>query len=155
MERLLTALIAGLWAGTLSGIGLGYLVLAFPGKSTGQITFAEKAMGEGLAMLGAGILGGVVVVLLVAFGSYGLVPVTQFRASQSVSVAAILAMSVWGLVALNRKEPEKFITYAGLIDVEVRTPKSMFPAKRMSDQMIVALSMRIPPEFRFSGKVRD
>src|SRR4051812_28423500 len=102
MERILTALIAGLWAGTLSGIGFAYLVLAFPAKSSGQITFVEKAMGEGLAMLGAGVLGGFVIFLLVAFGSYALVPVTQLRASQSVSVAAILAMSIWGLVVLNR-----------------------------------------------------
>jgi hypothetical protein len=117
MERFLTALTAGMWTGTLAGFGLAYLVWAHPSKSTGQITFAERAMGEGLAELGVGILGGFAVCLLVIGLVYRFLPPEHFRCMQVVSSVAIVALCSSGLLLMNQPAPQKYVVYVGLLDI--------------------------------------
>src|SRR5262245_30428140 len=107
MERAVTALASGLWSGTLAGIGLAWLIQAYPSKTNGQITAGERAMAEGIAMLGAGILGGLLVAAVVCVLVYSFVPVDKLLAPQSISAAAMVAMIVWAVVTVNHKAPEK------------------------------------------------
>ncbi len=48
MERILTPLITGRWIGVLTGFGIACWIWANPSQSTGQITLAEKGMGDAL-----------------------------------------------------------------------------------------------------------
>jgi len=155
MERFLSALMAGLWTGTLAGFGLAYLVWANPGKSSNQTPFAEKAMGEGLAVLGAGILGGFAVCLLVMALFYRFVPPEQLRCSQIVSAIPILALCVSGSILMNRKDPPKYLAYVGLLDIEVRAPKTVFLREKLEDGLIVGISNYLPPDLGRQGKARD
>lgn len=155
MERFLTALTAGMWTGTLAGFGLAYLVWAHPSKSTGQITFAERAMGEGLAELGVGILGGFAVCLLVIGLVYRFLPPEHFRCMQVVSSVAMVALCSSGLLLMNQPAPQKYVVYVGLLDIEVRVPKPLFLREKLGDGLIVGTSTYLPPDLGRSGKARE
>jgi hypothetical protein len=147
MERFLTAALAGLWTGTLAGIGVAAWIAAHPSQNHGQVTFAEKGMGEGLAMLGGGILAGLMVCAAVALLTY-FVFTAQLRLVQTASATAILGMAIWGAIVYFQKPPEKFAAYIGVLDVEVRIPKSQ------RNDVVIAMGQWIPPQ-PFARKFHD
>jgi len=153
MERFLTAALAGLWTGVLAGIGVAAWIVAHPSENHGQVTFAEKGMGEGLAMLGGGILAGLMVCAAVALLTYFVFP-AQLRLVQTASATAILGMALWGAIVYFQKPPEKFAAYVGLLDVEVRIPKSQMDGRGLQDRVVIAMAQWIPPR-HFAPKFHD
>ena len=155
MERFLSALMTGLWTGTLAGFGMAYLVWANPGKSTNQVTFAEKGMGEKACRYWAPASWA---------GSRHVCWRWRWsiawsrrivRCTQIVSVIPILALCVSGAILMNRKDPLKYLAYAGRLDIEGRAPKALFLREKLQDGLIVGISNYLPPDLGRQGAARE
>jgi len=155
MERILTALMTGLWMGVLAGFGIAYWIWANPSESNGQVTFAEKGMGEGLAILGGGILGGFIVFAVAVALTYSLAPPDHLRGIQILDAIAILVLCVVGAILTHHSEPRKFVSYTGILEIEVRVPKEMYHRQKLKDALIIGTSSYLPPDLGRYGKVRE
>jgi hypothetical protein len=142
MQRTLTAIVTALWLAPLLGWRIGVVLAASVSHSSGtpQITAAERGMGEGLVMLGGGILAGMAIFVATIALILAYFPTGSLRWLQVADGIAIACLFTWWLSEQAKIRQHDQPTYDGFtatLDIEVRAPKSLVgPSTRFFANML-------------------